>query len=190
MFGFDRKPNPQPAAPRNRGADGVTTGQCYLFQGIEAYKRKDHGTAEPLLLSAVKTYAPNDDGRCTAFIHLGMIYRRSGRFDDAIAALEYGLPFPAAFQELKGIYRFFGKACKKDNDTAGERAYYAKLYSLSMLQTMICDQRLPMTQQIAWMDTLRDKLYWYRPDMSGVERIERARVLSAVDCKVIRSHMG
>lgn len=186
MFGFDRKPAPQPAALPNRGPDGIR----YLFQGIDAYKRTDNDTAERLLLSAIKMYPPNDDGRRTAFIHLGMIYRRSARFDEAIAALENGLPFPAAFQELKGIYRFFGKACKKDKDTAGEREYYAKLYSLSMIQTMVGEQRLPMAQQKTWMDTFHDKLYWYRPDAGGVDRVEQARALSAADCRVIRSHIG
>jgi hypothetical protein len=190
MFGFTRKAATQPVPLPDRGLHGMTTGQRYLFQGIDAYKRKDHGTAESLLLSAVKTYPPNDDGRRTAFIHLGMIYRRSARFDEAISAFEQGLPFPAAFQELKGIYRFFGKACKKDKDKAGEREYHAKLYSLSMIQTMIGGQRLPMTQQKTWMDTLRDKLYWYRPDAGGVDRIERAGVLSAADCRVLRSHIS
>jgi len=168
----------------------MTTAQRYLFQGVDAYKRKDFGAAEKLLQSAVKAYPPNDGGRRTAFIHLGMIYRRSGRFDEAIAALEQGLPFPAAFDELKGIYRFFGKASKKDKDAAGEREHYAKLYSLSMIETMIAEQRLPMKQQEQWMDSLRGKLYWYRPDAAGVGRIESSKVLSAADCKVIRSHVG
>lgn len=191
MFGFGRKPVSQSlSAPPARGPDGMTTGQRYLFQGIDAYKLKDFNAAEKLLLSAVKTYPPNDGGLSTALIHLGMIYRRSARFDEAISALEQGLPYPAAFDELKGIYRFFGKACKKDKDAAGERQNYAKLYSLSMIQTMIGEQQLPMPEQERWMETLRDKLYWYRPDMPGIDRIEHAKTLSAADCKVIRSHVG
>jgi hypothetical protein len=167
-----------------------TTAQRFLMQGVDAYKGKDFDAAEKLLLSAVKAYAPNDGGRRTALIHLGMIYRRSARFDEAIAALEQGLPYPAAFDELKGIYRFFGKASKKEKDATGEREHYAKLYSLSMIETMIGEQRLPMAQQEQWMETLRGKIYWYRPDADGVDRIERAGVLSAIDCKVIRSHLS
>lgn len=168
----------------------MTTGQRYLFQGIDAYKQKDFNAAEKLLLSAVESYPPNDGEQRTAFIHLGMIYRRSARFDEAIAALEQGLPYPAAFDELKGIYRFFGKVCKKDKDTSGEREQYRKLYSLSMIQMMIDEQRLPMQQQEQWMKSLRGKLYWYRPEAGGINRIEHAKVLSATDCKIIRSHIG
>jgi hypothetical protein len=180
-----QSPPPLPA----RGSDGMTAGQRYLFQGVDAYKQKDYDAAERLLTSALYAYAPHDSGRRTAFIHLGMIYRCSARFDEAIAALEQGLPFPAAFDELKGIYRFLGKAFKKDKDAAGEREQYAKLYSLSMIETMIGEQRLPMQQQEQWMETLRGKLYWYRPDKDGVDRIERAGTLSTADCKAIRSHV-
>jgi tetratricopeptide (TPR) repeat protein len=167
----------------------MTVGQRYLFQGIDAYKRKDFDGAEKLLLSALETYSPHDGGRRTAFIHLGMIYRRLARFDEAISALERGLPYPAAFGELKGIYRFFGKACKKDKDSAGVREHFAKLYSLSMIETMIGEQRLPMPERERWMESLRGMLYWYRPDANGVDRIERAKSLSAADCKLIRFHL-
>ena len=113
---------------------GRNGAQRYLFQAIDAVKRKDDATAETLFLSALQHYPSRSDGRKTTLIHLGAIYRRSARFDEAIAALEQGLPFPAAFTELKGIYRFFAKACHKEKDSSGERANYAKLYSLAMIE--------------------------------------------------------
>jgi tetratricopeptide (TPR) repeat protein len=163
---------------------------------VDAYNRKDFATAEPLLLEALQNYLRGDGGRRTAAIYLGQLYRRSGRYEDAVEMLEQGLPYPGAFKELISIYRFLGKAARKDGDPEGEAENYRKMFSLAMIHAAALSMRASSDPTIvkwdvaeSWIEDIRQRcgtLYAYR--FEGQEA-PGSELLSAADYRVLRSHL-
>lgn len=172
----------------------MTDAQQLLQAGIDAQKQQDHERAEDYLLAAFKQYPPGDGGRRTAAIFLGYIYRKTGRFEDAITSLERGLPFPGAFKELVSIHRFLGKAARKEGDKAGETEAFRRMYSLAMIQRTAMGLKLTdpphgvdWDRGARWIDDIRAKcgtIYAYHFD--GQE-IEGDDLLSGADYKALRS---
>jgi len=121
------------------------------MDGIAAVKRKDYESAEPLLMAAFQAMPPGDMGRWTACCYLGMAYRHTARFEEAVNVLEKALPLPGAFTELASIYRFLAKAAKKEGDAAGQAECYRKMFCLSILNEMALSFRVANgTNGIDW----------------------------------------
>jgi tetratricopeptide (TPR) repeat protein len=161
--------------------------QQFLFEGQAAMKRKDFNDAEPLFMAAFKAYPAGDGGRLTACINLGIIYRNTGRDQDAIAALEKGLPYPAAFKELIGIYRARGKAARKVGDAATESECFRRMLSLAKVHEgvrAIADWHTAAK----WIEDIRKQCGTVYPyTIAEVGEIPGDPLLSNADYKAIRA---
>lgn len=172
----------------------MTKAQQLLQAGIDAHKQKDYERAEDYLLAAFKQHAPGDGGRRTAAIFLGYVYRKTGRFEDAVATLEKGLPYPGAFKELVSVHRFLGKAARTEGNKAGEAEAFRKMYSLAMIQQTALGLKLPAPPHgvdwergAKWIEDIRAKcgtIYAYQ--FEGKE-IEGDDLLSGADYKALRA---
>ncbi|HZK82464.1 MAG TPA: tetratricopeptide repeat protein [Humisphaera sp.] len=167
-----------------------------LVAGLDAMKRENFEEAETLLIAAFQAYPEGDDGRRTASIWLGKVYRQTGRYEEALHVLERGLPFPAAFQELVSICRFLGKAAKKDGDAVNQAEWYRRMFSLAMIYAGVMNMRMPHMATVVdwkgaenWLQEIRRQhgsLYAYQ--FEGQE-VPEDTLLSAADYKVLRSHL-
>lgn len=168
----------------------MTKAQGLLLAGIDAFKQKDFVRAEDLLLAAYQAYPATDDARRTACVHLGMIYRKTERYDDAIRLLELALPRPAAFEELVKMYRAFAKEVKKAGDLNDCAEWYRRMYSLARIQATVLTLRMPH-QPVAvdwdraahWLEDIRRQcgtLYAFQFDG---QKIAGDKLLSEADYK-------
>jgi tetratricopeptide (TPR) repeat protein len=173
-----------------------------LSEGTTALKLKEMERAEELLLAAFKAYgaAPLDERatmlnpQSTVCVALGTLYRRTGRYEDAINVLERALPNPGAFAELASIFRFLAKAAKKDGDARASCEWYRRMFCLANILTSVLTLRsasapAAVDWQLAaqWLDDIRRKcgtLYAYQ--FEGQE-IPSDGLLSAADYKALRA---
>jgi tetratricopeptide (TPR) repeat protein len=175
----------------------MTKAQQHLQAGIEAQKRKDYERAEEYLLAAFNQYPAGDGGRRTAAISLGAVYRQAGRYEDAIAALEAGLPFPGAFKELVSVYRFLAKAAKKDGDTAGAAARFGRMFSLAKMHATVMTLRaagmpngVDWDRSALWIEDIRRQCGTiYAFPSEGID-IAGDGLLSAADYNALRAATG
>jgi tetratricopeptide (TPR) repeat protein len=167
--------------------------------GTKSFKAKDFEAAEDHLLAAYQCYATDDKefpantmvtrwGICCT---LAKVYRSAGRYEDAINILEKTVPFHAAFYDLASIYRFLGKAAKKDGDLQSHAEYYRKMFCLAKLSSQVTAMRLPnppivdWQRAAKWLSELRRKhstIYCYQWDGN---RIADSAILSAADYKIL-----
>jgi len=116
-----------------------------LERGIAAYKSKDYVAAERHLLAAMNEHPPAHPARRTVAIHLGMVHRRTVRYESAIEVLEQGLPYPGAFTELVSIYRFLAMVAMKEGNNREALEHYQKMFSLATIYATAMSFRLPIS---------------------------------------------
>jgi tetratricopeptide (TPR) repeat protein len=172
----------------------MTVAQHHLQAGIDAQKRKDYERAEENLLAAFDQCSAGDGGRNTAAIYLGYVYRQTGRYQDAINALENGLPYPGAFKELVSVYRFLGKAARKGGDLASEAEWYRRMFSVAKIYATTMTLHVPGVQNsidwdraARWLDDIRRQcgsIYAFHFDGTAAGD----GLLSEADYKALRAH--
>lgn len=166
-------------------------GQKLMMAASEALRRRDYDQAEPLSAAAYSAYPAGSDERRTAMIFLGKAHRQRGRYEEAIAALEQGLPFPGAFSELVSIYRFLAKAAKKEGDVPVQAQWLQRMYSLSMIYRSampLCSERGGWARAAQWIGGIRAQcgtIYAYQYD--GQTPRDADDILSEADYRAIRS---
>jgi tetratricopeptide (TPR) repeat protein len=183
------------------GKKGIVDQGFELWQaGTKSFKAKDFEAAEDHLVAAYQAYTSQHakcplnvmDPRWGVCCTLAKVYRSTGRYEDAIKVLEKSAPFHAAFRELVGIFRFLGKAAKKDGDHVAHMEFYRKMYCLAKLNAAVMAMRLPDTpvsvdwqRAIKWLDEIRRQhgtMYCYQWD--GMP-ISGDTILSSADYKAL-----
>jgi hypothetical protein len=150
--------------------------------GVKSFKAKDFATAEAQLVAAYQAYTneaaehPLDDmdPRWGVSCTLAKVYRSMGRYEDAIEVLENAAPFHAAFGELASIFRFLGKAAKKEGDKGTHAEYLRKMYCVAKLNATVTAMRFPDTpvavdwrRASIWLNEVKRRhgtMYCYRWD--------------------------
>lgn len=168
--------------------------------GAKSLKAKDFDAAEDHLVAAYQAYTSQNakhplnvmDPRWGVCCTLAKVYRSTGRYEDAIEILEKSAPFHAAFRELVSIFRFLGKAAKKDGDNTAHVEYYRKMYCLAKLNAAMLAMRLPNTpvavdwrRAIVWLNEIRRQhgtMYCYKWDGKP---IPGDTIMSAADYKAL-----
>jgi tetratricopeptide (TPR) repeat protein len=173
-----------------------------LQAGSAAVKAKQFEQAEEYLFAAHQMYNTEFAGRIprgldprltVAFV-LAKVYRTTGRYEDAINALEKSIPLQGAFGELARIFRFLGKAAKKEGDLPAMKEWYRRMYCVAKMNAAIATLRLPdvphpidWARATHWLADVRSQcgtLYAFQWD--GLE-VPNDTILSATDYKTIRA---
>jgi tetratricopeptide (TPR) repeat protein len=173
-----------------------------LSEGSAALKAKDMDRAEELLLAAFQAYGSAVvaqrptvlNPQSTVCVALGTLYRRTGRYEDAINVLERALPNPGAFADLVSIFRFLAKAAKKEGDLPSCSEWYRRMFCLATIFATVMTLRSPAVpvavdweRAARWLDDIRGEcgtLYAYQFD--GQE-IPGDGLLTAADYKALQS---
>ena len=160
-------------------------------------KAKDFARAEELLMGAYQNYKDDPRGRRTACVHLGMMYRKTGRYEDAIRMLEMGMPFPAAFGELVMMYRSFAKTTKKSGDVAGRAEWCRRMFSVASIRATVMtlhkagySNGVDWERGAAWIEDIRRQcgsIYAYH--FTG-EQVAGDTLLTEADYKAMRETMS
>jgi tetratricopeptide (TPR) repeat protein len=183
----------------------MNTALDLLNAGQAAMKAGDFAGAEDYLLASYQAYAARRgerragvlDPKTIPCVALGHLYRKTGRYEDAIGILERALPNPGAFGELARIFRFLGKAAKKDGDLTSHAEWYRRMFCLANIHATAMALRVPGVpvavdwgRAMQWLEDIRRQcgtLYAYH--WEGRE-VENDTLLSAADYKAIRAGAG
>jgi hypothetical protein len=182
---------------------GMTKGQQYLLAGGEALRRKDFAAAEDYLLGAYQAYttephrlSPDGLDPCwTVCCHLARLHRLTGRYEDSIRMLERALPVPGAFTELVSVYRFMGKAARKERDGANHAECYRKMFSLASIHATAMTLQtqnggVDWQRAARWIEDIARQcgsIYAYQ--FTG-EEVPNDKLLSKTDYAALKSAMS
>jgi len=100
-----------------------------LFCGAIYFDRKEHERAEDLYKRALETVDQNSYDHFDALSHLGRIYYASGRYDEAVAALEKAVQTHRLTENEYVVDTWFwiARSHLKRDDNASARAYLEKI---------------------------------------------------------------
>lgn len=161
-------------------------------------KAGDFTGAEEYLLASYRAYTAQRgerragvlDPKTIPCVALGRLYRKTGRYEDAIRVLEKAIPHPGAFGELVRIFRFLGKTAKKDGDPTSHAEWYRRMFCLASIHATAMALRVPgvpvavdWSRATQWLEDIRRQcgtLYAYH--WEGRE-MENDTLLSAADYK-------
>lgn len=164
--------------------------QQLLLEGHAALNAKRYEDAEGLLMAAFQAYPPDDLGRRTACFNLGIMYRKTGRDDEAINLLEKALPLPASFTELAKMYRGWAKQMKKDGDAKNAAEWLRRMYCLAKLSETVFALRtanngMDWVRAGQWLDDVRRQCGSLYPYEFDGQPIPGDKLLSPTDYKAL-----